>query len=105
MTNNLITPTDIQILNSLKSVIDPELMVNIADLGMIYDIKVDNATKTIKIDMTFTSKGCPLGDVIIQHATEVLKAQYPDFSSSIAVVWEPAWNSSFITEEGRRELE
>ncbi|MDP2088849.1 MAG: metal-sulfur cluster assembly factor [Flavobacteriaceae bacterium] len=105
MTNIVSTPTDIQILNSLKSVIDPELMVNIVDLGMIYNIKVNNSTHLIEVEMTLTSKGCPLGDVIMQHATEVLKAQYPAFSSSINIVWEPSWNPSFITEEGKQQLE
>jgi metal-sulfur cluster biosynthetic enzyme len=105
MTNTATTPTDMQVLNSLKSVIDPELMVNIVDLGMIYYIEVNDATKLIEVEMTLTSRGCPLGDVITQHATEVLKAQYPNFSSTVNIVWEPAWNPSFITEQGKIELE
>lgn len=105
MTNTASTPTDMQVLNSLKSVIDPELMVNIVDLGMIYYIEVDGLTNLIEVEMTLTSRGCPLGDVIMQHATEVLKAQYPTFSSTINIVWEPAWNPSFITDEGKQQLE
>lgn len=105
MTNTASTPTDMQVLNSLKSVIDPELMVNIVDLGMIYYIEVDGLTNLIEVEMTLTSRGCPLGDVIMQHATEVLKAQYPTFSSTINIVWEPTWNPSFITDEGKQQLE
>ncbi|HEX5743430.1 MAG TPA: metal-sulfur cluster assembly factor [Flavobacteriaceae bacterium] len=105
MTNTTSTPTDMQVLNSLKSVIDPELMVNIVDLGMIYNITIDSSTNLIEVEMTLTSKGCPLGDVIMQHATEVLKAQYPNYSSLINLVWEPAWNPSFITAQGNKELE
>lgn len=105
MKNTTATPTDLQVLDSLKSVIDPELMVNIVDLGMIYNINIDENSSFINVEMTFTSQGCPLSDVIIQHATEVLKAQYPNFISSINIVWEPSWNPSFITEEGRQQLE
>lgn len=105
MKNTNSTPTDMQVLNSLKSVIDPELMVNIVDLGMIYNITIDSSTNLIEVEMTLTSRGCPLGDVITQHATEVLKAQYPNFSSAINIVWEPAWSPAFITEQGKKELE
>jgi metal-sulfur cluster biosynthetic enzyme len=104
MTNTHL-PTDMQVLNSLKSVIDPELMVNIVDLGLIYNIKIDTDTKNILVEMTLTSTGCPLGDVIKQHATEVLLAQYPGFTNDIFLVWNPVWNPSFITEEGKEQLE
>lgn len=105
MKKETVTPTDLEVLESLKSVIDPELMVNIVDLGMVYNIIVSEETNQIIVDITFTSRGCPLGDVIKQHALEVLHAQYPKFNSSIHVVWEPAWNPSFITEQGKKELE
>lgn len=98
-------PTDMQVLNSLKSVIDPELMVNIVDLGLVYNIHINPETKHIIVEMTLTSTGCPLGDVIKQHATEVLSAQYPEFSNDLFLVWNPAWNPSFITEEGKQQLE
>lgn len=96
--------TDMQVLHSLKSVIDPELMVNIVDLGMIYNIKINFEINLIEVEMTLTSKGCPLGDVITQHATEVLKAHYPTFTNTINIVWEPAWNPAFITKQGKIEL-
>lgn len=97
--------TDMQVLNSLKSVIDPELMVNIVDLGLVYNIHINPETKHIIVEMTLTSTGCPLGDVIKQHATEVLSAQYPGFSNDLFLVWNPAWNPSFISEEGKQQLE
>ena len=104
MTNTTL-PTDTQVLNSLKSVIDPELMVNIVDLGLVYNINIDEQTKHILVEMTLTSTGCPLGDVIKQHATEVLLAQYSGLTNDIILVWNPAWNPSFISEEGKQQLE
>ena len=99
------TPTETQVLNSLKSVIDPELMVNIVDLGLVYHIKIDDDSKNIIVEMTLTTTGCPLGDVIEQHAIEVLRSQYPTYTNDIFFVWNPAWNPSFISDEGRQQLE
>lgn len=104
MKNTSSTPTNTQVLNSLRSVIDPELMVNIVDLGLVYNIKIDDNSKNIIVEMTLTSTGCPLGDVIKQHATEVLLAQYPAFTNDLFFVWNPVWNPSFISEEGREQL-
>lgn len=104
MKNISLLPTNKDVLNSLKSVIDPELMVNIVDLGLIYHIKIDNNSKNIIVEMTLTSTGCPLGDVIKQHATEVLLAQYPSYTNDLFFVWNPVWNPSFISEEGREQL-
>lgn len=104
MTKELL-PSDTHVLNTLKSVIDPELMVNIVDLGLVYNINIDELTNHILVEMTLTSTGCPLGDVIKQHATEVLSAQYPGFTNDIILVWNPVWNPSFISEEGKQQLE
>lgn len=89
----------------LKNVIDPELMVNIIDLGLVYGISLDLPAKKINIDLTLTSPGCPLGDVIIENIKQVLYQHYLGFENEVNLVWEPIWNKDKISEEGRFALE
>ena len=88
----------------LKNVIDPELMVNIIDLGLVYGIKLSEKEKKITIFLTLTSPGCPLGDVIIENIRQVLFQHYLGFTSEVTLVWNPMWNEKFISEEGRLAL-
>lgn len=84
----------------LKNVIDPELMVNIIDLGLVYSISLDSRTKKIMLDLTLTSPNCPLGDVIIEHIKQVLFQHYLGFEIEINLVWEPIWDKEKISAEG-----
>lgn len=88
----------------LKGVIDPELMVNIVDLGLVYHITMDEDKMRIIIDMTLTSPGCPLGEVITNSARELIVENYPGHSVEINLVWEPAWSHDRLTAEGRAAL-
>lgn len=94
---------EIQIYNELKTVIDPELNINIVDLGLIYTIKY-TVEGSIEIVMTLSSKGCPMGDVIMQDMEATLNKVFPGVSQKITLVWEPKWSSDFITLEGRKSL-
>ena len=87
--------------NILKEVIDPELMVNIIDLGLIYDIRLEKDKKMIEVDLTLTSTGCPLGDVIIQNIEQLLYRNYLGFIIKVNLVWVPVWNADMMTEEGK----
>lgn len=98
------TSEEEKILSLLKGVIDPELMVNIIDLGLVYAVKYNESEKTIAIEMTLTSPGCPLGDAITADAQEILRANYPGFSVEIKLVWEPHWNPDRLTPEGKKSL-
>lgn len=89
---------------TLKEVIDPELIVNIIDLGLIYEINVSENPVTIDLELTLTSKGCPMGDVIIQDIEQSLYRQYPGVVVNIELVWEPAWNMDMVTEDGHVAL-
>ena len=89
----------------LKQVIDPELMINVIDLGLVYEIHRDTETKKITVDLTLTSPGCPLGDAIIADAEQRLLFAFPGYSVSINLVWEPQWSTAFLTAEGRHALE
>jgi len=100
-----LTDKEKEIAQLLKTVVDPEIAVNIIDLGLVYEIDYDEKEKTIKIVMTLSTRGCPLGDTIIQNVEVVLKADFPDVKIDTEVVWEPMWSPEMITEAGRNALE
>lgn len=83
----------------LKNVIDPELGVNIVDLGLIYDLSWDDEEDALIISMTLTSAGCPLTDVIEEEMANALDGVVERFR--INWVWMPPWGQERITEDGR----
>lgn len=83
----------------LKNVIDPELGVNIVDLGLIYDLSWDDEEDALIISMTLTSAGCPLTDVIEEEMANALDGVVERFR--INWVWMPPWGQDRITEDGR----
>ncbi len=100
-----LTGKEKEIAQLLKTVIDPEVAVNIIDLGLVYEIDYNEEEKTITIVMTLSTRGCPLGDTIIQNVKVVLEAGFPDFKIDTEVVWEPMWSPEMITGAGRNALE
>ena len=103
MTNEEITNFELEVLELLKNVMDPEIEVNIVDLGLIYELKYDG-DKTIDIDLTFSTPSCPLGDTIVSSIKETIKKKYPDFEVNVNVVFDPPWNTEMVSEDGRRML-
>jgi metal-sulfur cluster biosynthetic enzyme len=89
------------VLEALRDVVDPELGINVVDLGLVYGVDVD-ADKAATIDMTLTSAACPLTDVIEDQAREALEGLVTDFR--INWVWMPPWGPENITEDGREQL-
>ena len=88
-----------QALEALKEVSDPELGVNIVDLGLIYDLAFDEEHDALIISMTLTSAGCPLTDVIENDIAEALDGLVRAFR--INWVWMPPWTPERITDDGR----
>lgn len=90
------------IMEALKEVVDPELMVNIVDLGLVYDVHIDDMTN-VTLDMTLTSPACPLTDQIEWEAQAVVG----QLARSVTVnwVWLPPWNIEMITDDGREQLQ
>jgi len=86
---------------SVKDVIDPELGINVVDLGLIYDISLDGSNVAV-LDMTLTSAACPLQDVIEDQTRSVLQ----DLVSDVKInwVWMPPWGPDKITDDGREQL-
>ncbi len=88
-----------EIQESLKDVIDPELGVNIVDLGLIYDLSWDDIDDALIISMTLTSAGCPLTDVIEEEVANALDNVVERFR--INWVWMPPWGVERISQDGR----
>ncbi len=86
---------------AMKDVIDPELGINVVDLGLLYDISVDE-TNVAVLDMTLTSAACPLQDVIEDQTRQVLR----DLVSDVKInwVWIPPWGPNKISNDGREQL-
>lgn len=86
---------------ALRDVIDPELGINIVDLGLLYGVHLDESRRAV-IDMTLTSAACPLTDVIENQAAQALDGIVDAFR--INWVWMPPWGPDKITDEGREQL-
>ena len=86
---------------ALHDVVDPELGINVVDLGLIYGVEVTEDNKAV-IDMTLTSAACPLTDVIEDQTRQALDGLVKDFK--INWVWLPPWGPEKITDEGRQML-
>lgn len=104
MHNRTYTAEENRIFQLLKGVIDPELMVNIYDLGLIYDVRLNNTSNQLEVDITLTSPGCPMGDVILSDVKHLLEANYREYSIHVNLVWEPAWTKDRITPDGQKIL-
>ena len=93
---------------ALKNVIDPELGLDIVNLGLVYRIDVLEEGKKVDVDMTLTTPACPAGPQIIDHAKREIHALRDVYQNledvSINLVWTPFWNPSMMTEEARDEL-
>ena len=93
-----------EVFDTLKKVIDPELNINIVDLGLIYEVRLEE--KWLCVTMTLTSPGCPLAPVINMMITEAL-ADLPGFSPQalqLQLTFDPPWTPEMMTEEAKAEL-
>ena len=89
--------------DSLMFVIDPEVGVNIVDLGLIYDVEFHGTA--VLITMTLTTPGCPLHDTIEEAIHRVIETRHPHITEiKTNLVWEPPWDTSMITESGKQQL-
>ena len=103
MTQEEKNDTEQRIIEVLKTVFDPEIPVNIYDLGLIY--KIDLADDgALDIDMTFTAPSCPAADSIIEDVRSKVLAVKGVTSANVNMVFEPEWDKSMMTEEARVEL-
>jgi metal-sulfur cluster biosynthetic enzyme len=94
-------PTEEDVIEALKDVVDPELGINVVDLGLVYGLHVED-DNSVTIDMTLTSAACPLTDVIEDQTQTALEGLVTSFA--INWVWMPPWGLEMITEDGREQL-
>lgn len=86
--------------DALRTVVDPEAGINVVELGLIYDIRLDATAVTI--DMTMTSPACPMGEMIMDDARAAISPLLPDaVSLDIRLVWEPPWSPARMSEKAR----
>ena len=91
-----------QIWDILKTVFDPEIPVNVVDLGLVYNVVVQDSA--VRVDMTMTMRGCPMHQYMTKDAQEKL-LQIPGIKTAkVNVVWDPPWNPTMMTEAGRKAL-
>lgn len=96
--------TEEMVLTAIKAVIDPELGLNIVDLGLIYSVDIEEDGR-ITITMTLTTPGCPLHASFAQEIERVLWQSIPDLTGvQVELVWDPPWNPVMISPEGRALL-
>jgi metal-sulfur cluster biosynthetic enzyme len=105
--NSVITNHNIQstiALAALQHVIDPEIGLNIIDLGLIYQIDFNEPNKEIFVSMTLTTQFCPMGDSIKEAAARAMQQAFPQYEIHIELVFDPPWNADRISEEGQEFL-
>lgn len=94
--------TSEQVREVLRGVFDPELHMNIVDLGLVYDVRVQG--DNLAVDMTLTSPGCPYGPYLIHQVKDTLLSLKGVRDAKVTVVWEPPWGPDKMSEEVRLEL-
>jgi metal-sulfur cluster biosynthetic enzyme len=96
-------PAERDILRVLHAVSDPEVEVNIVDLGLIYSVEIDGGR--VRIVMTMTTPACPMHSYLTEEVREAILAEFEEISEvEVQLVWEPAWSPKMISERGRRQL-
>jgi metal-sulfur cluster biosynthetic enzyme len=96
-------PNQEQMLEALKVVRDPEIPVNVVDLGLIYDVHIDE-NGIIDLEMTLTSVGCPVQDMIRADAEMALMRLEGVTQVNVDFVWTPPWTTDKMTEDGKRQM-
>jgi FeS assembly SUF system protein len=92
-----------QVIEALRTVYDPEIPVNIFELGLVYKIDVDDRN-AVHIDMTLTSPMCPVAETLPEEVKSKVEAIEGVTGATVDVVWDPPWNPSMMTEEAQLEL-
>jgi metal-sulfur cluster biosynthetic enzyme len=94
--------TEEQVQQALKNVVDPEIGINVVDLGLVCNVDIEGST--VYIDMTLTSPGCPVGPQIIRGAQREVGALEGVEEVDVQLVWSPPWSPDMMSEEAKDEL-
>jgi FeS assembly SUF system protein len=93
-----------RVIAALRTVYDPELPVNIYDLGLIYALVVDETAATVRIQMTLTAPGCPVAQTFPATVADAVEAVEGVHEAQVDLVWEPQWSKDRMSEAARLEL-
>jgi metal-sulfur cluster biosynthetic enzyme len=96
--------TKSEILEALHDVVDPEIGMNIVDLGLIYGVDLDDDKGHVHVDLTLTSPGCPLGPEIIRDIKRELRDIEDVLDVDVDLVWSPLWKPSMMSDYAKEEL-
>lgn len=97
-------PQEAEIREALKAVKDPELMLDIINLGLVYEIKIA-PDRSVDVDMTLTSPGCPVGPQILSDVHRTITTQFPEVEDvNVNLVWVPFWNPNMMSDEAKDAL-
>ena len=104
---NVITNNNIRCtiaLAALHNVTDPEIGLNVVDLGLICQLDFDEVSRKVYVLMTLTTQFCPMGESIVDGVTQTLQSVFPGDEIDVALTFDPPWNHERISEEGRKFL-
>ncbi|MGN6607326.1 MAG: metal-sulfur cluster assembly factor [Jatrophihabitans sp.] len=111
MTETISSPSKDDVEEAMRDVVDPELGINVVDLGLVYDVQIDagedeGVASLVTLDMTLTSAACPLTDVIEDQANAALTGGARPLAREVKInwVWLPPWGPDKITDDGREQL-
>lgn len=91
------------VLEVLRGIVDPEIGINIVDLGLVY--RAERSADAIDIAMTMTTRACPLGEMMLEEAKAALAQHFPDVPRvAVNLVWDPLWTPAMMTPQGREQL-
>ena len=96
-------PTEEAIRAALRGVIDPEVGMNVVDLGLVYGIEI--APDRVRVNMTMTTPACPMGAMITEDAREAIRDIAPEAAEvDVQLVWDPPWDSSMMSEHAKQRF-
>lgn len=98
-----------QVWEAMKGCFDPEIPVNVVDLGLIYDLQINqpesaDGLRSVQVKMTLTAQGCGMGPVIAEDVKKNIEALGSISEANVDIVWDPPWTPHMISEEGRQKL-
>ncbi len=91
-----------EVMVALKKCYDPEIPVNIVDLGLVYGVSIKDGA--VEVEMTLTAPGCPMGSVIARQAKEAVQGLKGVTRADVRIVWEPLWTPERMTSEAKKML-
>jgi metal-sulfur cluster biosynthetic enzyme len=92
------------VLAVLQDVMDPEIGLNVVDLGLIYRVDFEEENKNISVSMTLTTQFCPMGESIVDAVSRAIQQAFTDYRVQVHLVFDPQWTNEMISETGREFL-